>query len=196
MGWAKGSLSPPGPRPAPRPPSGPRPRQSRAPRGSILRDPVPLPGSLAASALTDPGEGHGPYPAPPGAPAPRGSGMGEGQGTRAKGGTQRNRKGSPRGQGQLPGPMVPSANRKARKATGPPAGISTLRAECGSSALGSRCQRLLPRLGVRRFLSVWGSGFSAVPLELDLDCNGPAGRLRPEALVSLAWGCGLALERP
>lgn len=54
--------------------------------GSLLRDPVPLPGAPAASALTDPGEGHRQDPAPPGAPAPRGSGKGEGQGTRAKGG--------------------------------------------------------------------------------------------------------------
>ena len=83
-----------------------------------MRDLVPLPGAPAASALTDPGEGHRQDPAPPGAPAPRGSGKGEGQGTRAKGGPNGTGRAALAGQRQLPGPMVLSANRKAGRAAG------------------------------------------------------------------------------
>lgn len=98
--------------------------------GSILRDPVPLPGAPAASALTDPGEGRRQDPALLGAPAPRGSGKGEGQGTRAKGGPNGTGRAALAGQRQLPGPMVLCANRKARRRTGPQEGLSAPWAGC------------------------------------------------------------------
>lgn len=95
----------------------------RPQRGSILRDFVPPPGAPATSELTDPGEGRRQDPAPPGAPAPRGSGKGEGQGTRAKGVPNGNGRAALPGQRQLPGPMVLSANRKARWTTRPREGL-------------------------------------------------------------------------
>lgn len=174
-GPGQGLLKPPGPRPAPRPPSGPR--RSRAPRGSILTDPVPLPGPLAAAAaLTDPGGGR-PRSVSGAARSSGPSGLrdGGGAGSPSQRGTQRNRKGSPRGQGPLPGPMVLSANRKARQATGPPEGISTPRVGVRVERFGLQGQALTPETwGMWRFLSVWGSGFSAAPLELDLDHLLPA----------------------
>lgn len=126
-----------------------------------MRDLVPLPGAPAASALTDPGEGHRQDPAPPGAPAPRGSGKGEGRGTRAKGGPNGTGRAALAGQRQLPGPTVLSANRKAGRAAGSerdfrrcgrgakrvpqtPASISARESRCGcrgSLAFGAQAPR-------------------------------------------------------
>lgn len=93
--------------------------------------------------------------------------------------------------------MVLSANRRARQATGPREGLSTRRADrvlwapgasgyswgdggCGGSlAFGV--------LASQRLLSSWTPTCLHGP-----GLQGPGGRLRPEASVSLAEGCGLA----
>lgn len=62
---------------------------------------------------------------------PSGLREGGGAGNPSQRGTQRNRKGSPRRTKQLPGPMVLSTNRKARRATGQREGLSARRPGCG-----------------------------------------------------------------
>lgn len=130
MGRAKGSLSPAGPRPAPRPHPRTGPGQSRAPRGLPLerpRTPARRSGRLRTYR--------------PGGRPPSGSGTarssgpsglreGGGAGNPSQRGTQRNRKGSPRRTKQLPGPLVLSTNRKTRRATGPGEGLCARRKGC------------------------------------------------------------------
>ena len=131
MGRVKGSLSFPGPRPAPRPHPRAGPSQSRAPRGLPLERPRTP--ARRSSRLRTYRPGRRP---PSGSGTARSSGPsglreGGGAGNPSQRGTQRNRKGSPRRTKQLPGPMVLSTNRKARRATGPGERLSARRTGCG-----------------------------------------------------------------
>lgn len=175
VGWAKGSLSTPGPRPAPRPPSQSRFWPIQAPRGAPSREtPYPCPVLQPPPHLQTQGMAavrirHRQELRPLGAPE-----RGRGREPEPKGDpTEPEGQPSPdRDNFQVPwsSPPIGRLEGDDGAARGTSRAGGRVRTECP----GLRCQRLLPGLGMRRILSVWGSSFSAAPLQLGLDHLLPA----------------------